>query len=98
MAEREKSSRLDYTMFVNHCVVPAEKEGKGYQINVKTPVYQEWHAEYRDRYGKDLQKGEPYELFAWRVCQGNFAALDSMIARGIVRKKKGKDLQHLHVL
>ena len=97
MAEREKSSRGDFTLFVNNCVVPKENAHQGYELCVESTIFKEWHTDYNDRYGKDVQSGEPYELFGWRVCQGNFEALDSMIARGIVKKRKGKDRHHIPI-
>jgi hypothetical protein len=91
MKQREDASRLDYTLMVNHCVVPTDGGG-GYKLCTVNNHFKEWHTEYKDRYGKDLQKGEPKDIYCWRVFHGNYQALESCITRGVVKEKIGKDL------
>ena len=90
MAEREQQSRMDYTLMVNHCVVP-NSSGKGYKLCTSNPTFREWHVEYHEKYGKDVQLGEPRDVFLWRVFHGNEPAMEAAIERGTVKERTGKD-------
>ena len=92
MAQRKKSSRLDMTLMVNNCVT-TRPDGAGYMICTDNPIFKEWHMEYRDRYGKDLQQGEPREIYLYSKFHGNEAALDAAILKGVVKQKMGQDGQ-----
>ena len=96
MTQREKSSRLDLTLMINHCVIPKGDGGSGYKLCTDNHTFNEWHTEYHDRYGKDIQTGEPRDIYCWRVFGGKYDALDACIAKGVVRQRAGKDLYGDH--